>query len=74
MNQGDIKWFKKQQACLWTAEEIDTTHTLTNFNKKILACFASADSIVMDNLIEQFGAEVNTSVIKLNGNMIMRFL
>jgi len=74
-NQEGIKWFKKQQACLWTAEEIDTARDLTDFHKlsapeqsfvkMILAFFASADSIVMDNLMEQFGTEVNAFDIKL---------
>jgi len=58
-NQEGFRWFKKQQACLWTAEEIDTAKDIDDFNKlsdpeqsfikTILAFFASADSIVMDN-------------------------
>ena len=66
---------KKQQACLWTAEEIDTAKDINDFNKlsdpeqsfikTILAFFASANSIVMDNLMEQFGAEVNAFEIKM---------
>jgi len=74
-NHGGIRWFKKQQACLWTAEEIDTAKDIDDFNKlsdpeqsfikTILAFFASADSIVMDNLMEQFGTEANAFDIKL---------
>jgi len=36
-----------------------------SFVKTILAFFASADSIVIDNLMEKFGAEVNAFDIKL---------
>jgi len=75
INHSSIKWFKKQQVCLWTAEEIDTACNLDDFTKlsdpeqsfvkTILAFFAIANSIVMDNLMEQFGDKVNAFDIKL---------
>ena len=68
-------WFKRQQACLWTSEEIDTASDVHDYNKlsppeqafvkQILAFFASADLIVLDNLMEQFGTEVCAYDLKL---------
>ena len=68
------QWFKRQQASMWTAEEIDSAKDLADFLtlspdeqafvKTVAAFFASADSIIVDNLIEQFGAEVNAPNLK----------
>lgn len=68
-------WYKKQQACFWTAEEIDLTADLidwttklTNderyFIKHILAFFAASDGIVNENLAENFVNEVQYSEAK----------
>jgi len=80
MNPGELNpegysYFKRQQACLWTAEEVDTARDLQDyaamtdseqaFVRQILAFFASADLVVMDNLMEQFGAEVCACDLKL---------
>jgi ribonucleotide reductase beta subunit family protein with ferritin-like domain len=60
---------------LWTSEEIDTALDVHDYNKlsppeqafvkQILAFFASADLIVLDNLMEQFGTEVCAYDLKL---------
>jgi len=68
-------WYKKQQACFWTAEEIDLhsdivdwNHKLTEderyFIKHILAFFAASDGIVNENLAENFVNEVQYSEAK----------
>src|SRR5690606_8039304 len=66
----DIKeWYKKQEACIWTAEEIDLHQDLTDWNNKLsadekyfikhtLAFFAASDGIVNENLAENFVNEV----------------
>ncbi len=68
-------WYKKQQACFWTAEEIDLHSDLTDWNDKltdderyfikhILAFFAASDGIVNENLAENFVNEVQYSEAK----------
>ncbi len=68
-------WYKKQQACFWTAEEIDLHQDLTDwesklsseeryFIKHILAFFAASDGIVNENLAENFVNEVQYSEAK----------
>ena len=62
------QWYKKQEACFWTAEEIDLQQDLTDWNNKlsdderyfvkhILAFFAASDGIVNENLAENFVSE-----------------
>ncbi len=62
-------WYKKQEACIWTAEEIDLHSDLNDWNNKlndderyfikhILAFFAASDGIVNENLAENFVSEV----------------
>lgn len=69
------EWYKKQQACFWTAEEIDLTADLVDwtskltdderyFIKHILAFFAASDGIVNENLAENFVNEVQYSEAK----------
>ena len=69
------EWYKKQQACFWTAEEIDLHSDLTDWNNKlsdderyfikhILAFFAASDGIVNENLAENFVNEVQFSEAK----------
>lgn len=68
-------WYKKQQACFWTAEEIDLHADLDDWNNKltdderyfikhILAFFAASDGIVNENLAENFVNEVQYSEAK----------
>ncbi|RAR71716.1 ribonucleotide-diphosphate reductase subunit beta [Flavobacterium aciduliphilum] len=63
------EWYKKQEACIWTAEEIDLHNDLNDWNHKlnedekyfikhILAFFAASDGIVNENLAENFVSEV----------------
>ena len=69
------EWYKKQDACFWTAEEIDLHQDLTDwqdklndderyFIKHILAFFAASDGIVNENLAENFVNEVQYSEVK----------
>jgi len=68
-------WYKKQQACFWTAEEIDLHQDLNDWENKltdderyfirhILAFFAASDGIVNENLAENFVNEVQYSEAK----------
>ena len=62
------KFYKKAQASIWTAEEIDLAHDMNDweklnddeqfFVKNVLAFFAGADGIVNENLVERFSQEV----------------
>lgn len=63
------EWYKKQEACFWTAEEIDLHQDLADWNERlkaderyfiehILAFFAASDGIVNENLAENFVNEV----------------
>jgi ribonucleoside-diphosphate reductase beta chain len=56
-------FYKLQQACIWTAEEIDLSQDITDWDKKlndderhfikhVLAFFAASDGIVNENLAE----------------------
>jgi len=69
------EWYKKQQACIWIAEEIDLSEDVLDWNKKltederyfikhILAFFAASDGIVNENLAENFVNEVQYSEAK----------
>jgi ribonucleoside-diphosphate reductase beta chain len=76
IQHNDIwEWYKKQQACFWTAEEIDLHQDLSDWNNKlndderyfvkhILAFFAASDGIVNENLAENFVNEVQYSEAK----------
>lgn len=61
--------YKKAEASFWTAEEIDLSKDMGDWNTKlnenerffvsrILAFFAASDGIVNENLVENFSAEV----------------
>tara|TARA_B110000259_G_scaffold156379_1_gene177886 strand:- start:2229 stop:3212 length:984 start_codon:yes stop_codon:yes gene_type:complete len=66
----DVFWemYKKAQANFWTAEELDLTNDLKDYNNlsndekhflnNILAFFAASDGIVNENLVERFCNEV----------------
>ena len=67
--------YKKQQACIWTAEEIDLSADLDDwrnvlnddekhFVKNVLAFFAASDGIVNENLAENFVREVQYTEAK----------
>ena len=69
------EWYKKQQACFWTAEEIDLSVDVVDwetklsdderyFIKHVLAFFAASDGIVNENLAENFVNEVQYSEAK----------
>lgn len=61
-------FYKQQQAAIWTAEEVDLSHDLKDwdglsdnekfFIKNILSFFAASDGIVNENLAENFYREV----------------
>ena len=69
------EWYKKMEASFWTAEEIDLSEDLADWNNKlsdderyfvkhILAFFAASDGIVNENLAENFVNEVQYSEAK----------
>ena len=69
------KYYKDNEACFWTAEEIDLSADLTDWNNKlndnerhfikhVLAFFAASDGIVNENLAENFVAEVQYTEAK----------
>ncbi|MFB0938125.1 MAG: ribonucleotide-diphosphate reductase subunit beta [Urechidicola sp.] len=69
------EWYKKQEASIWTAEEIDLHQDILDwenkltdderyFIKHILAFFAASDGIVNENLAENFVSEVQYSEAK----------
>ena len=74
--QHDDIWafYKKSEASFWTAEEIDLSQDLTDweklnedekhFVKHILAFFAASDGIVNENLAENFVSEVQYTEAK----------
>ena len=63
-NQEVWKMYKKHVASFWTAEEIDLSSDITDWNKLnkdeqhfikwVLAFFAASDGIVLENLAENF--------------------
>ena len=68
-------WYKKMEASFWTAEEIDLSQDLNDWNNKlneeeryfikhILAFFAASDGIVNENLAENFVNEVQYAEAK----------
>jgi len=69
------KMYKSQEACFWTAEEIDLAQDLKDWNdklndnerhfiKNVLAFFAASDGIVNENLAENFVNEVQYTEAK----------
>lgn len=68
-------FYKKSEASFWTAEEIDLSADLVDWNNKlndnerhfvkhVLAFFAASDGIVNENLAENFVAEVQYTEAK----------
>ncbi|MCP9234835.1 ribonucleotide-diphosphate reductase subunit beta [Lewinella sp. JB7] len=69
------RYYKDNEACFWTAEEIDLSADLNDWNNKlndneryfikhVLAFFAASDGIVNENLAENFVAEVQYTEAK----------
>ncbi len=70
IEHSDIwEMYKQEQACFWTAEEIDLAEDLSDwenklndderhFLKHILAFFAASDGIINENLVMNFSNEV----------------
>ena len=74
-HQDIWEMYKKQEACIWTAEEIDLAQDLNDwrnnlngderyFVKNVLAFFAASDGIVNENLAENFVKEVQYTEAK----------
>lgn len=74
-HQDIWKSYKTQEACIWTAEEVDLAHDLNDwrnrlndderyFIKNVLAFFAASDGIVNENLAQNFVAEVQYTEAK----------
>ena len=68
-------FYKKAEASFWTAEEIDLSSDLSDWNDKlndgerhfikhVLAFFAASDGIVNENLAENFVSEVQYTEAK----------
>lgn len=65
------KFYKKAEASFWTAEEVDLSKDLADWNglkseeqhfvKHVLAFFAASDGIVNENLVERFSSEVQVT-------------
>ena len=68
------RMYKQQVASFWTAEEIDLTQDLNDweklnngekhFLKHVLAFFAASDGIVLENLAERFMSEVQVPEVR----------
>ncbi|CAH1002276.1 Ribonucleoside-diphosphate reductase subunit beta [Neolewinella maritima] len=69
------RYYKDNEACFWTAEEVDLSADLNDWNNKltdneryfvkhVLAFFAASDGIVNENLAENFVAEVQYTEAK----------
>lgn len=68
------EFYKKAEASFWTAEEIDLSDDLDDYNKltdgerhfvnNVLAFFAASDGIVNENLCENFVSEVQYTEAK----------
>jgi len=60
--------YKKAEASFWTAEEVDLSKDVNDWEKlndderffisMVLAFFAASDGIVLENLLERFSQEV----------------
>lgn len=75
--QHDDIWqaYKTQEACIWTAEELDLSQDIIDWEEKlsederffikhVLAFFAASDGIVNENLAENFVKEVQYTEAK----------
>ena len=75
IEHADIwQWYKKSEASFWTAEEIDLSQDMKDWNSlndgerhfisHVLAFFAASDGIVNENLAENFVSEVQYTEAK----------
>ena len=75
MHNDIWQFYKKAEASFWTAEEIDLSQDLIDWNEKltdderhfikhVLAFFAASDGIVNENLAENFLSEVQYTEAK----------
>ncbi len=75
IEHADIwQWYKKSEASFWTAEEIDLSQDMKDWNElndgerhfisHVLAFFAASDGIVNENLAENFVNEVQYTEAK----------
>lgn len=75
IQHADIwQWYKKSEASFWTAEEIDLSQDMKDWNNlndgerqfisHVLAFFAASDGIVNENLAENFVNEVQYTEAK----------
>ena len=75
IQHADIwQWYKKSEASFWTAEEIDLSQDMKDWNNltdgerhfisHVLAFFAASDGIVNENLAENFVSEVQYTEAK----------
>ena len=75
IQHADIwQWYKKSEASIWTAEEIDLSQDMKDWNNlndgerkfisHVLAFFAASDGIVNENLAENFVNEVQYTEAK----------
>ena len=76
IQHSDIwEMYKKQEASIWTAEELDLSPDISDWNNKlndderyfikhVLAFFAASDGIVNENLAENFLSEVQYTEAK----------
>lgn len=68
------KFYKKAQASMWIAEEVDLSHDLNDwksltanekhFIKRVLAFFVASDGIVNENIAERFMKDVQVTEAK----------
>jgi ribonucleoside-diphosphate reductase beta chain len=77
IQHNDIwKFYKQQEACFWTAEEIDLAQDINDWDNKlnsdeqhfvkhVLAFFAASDGIVNENLAMNFVNEVQYTEAKM---------
>ena len=77
IEHNDIwKYYKQQEACFWTAEEIDLAQDIQDWDNKlnddekhfvkhILAFFAASDGIVNENIALNFVNEVQYTEAKM---------
>jgi ribonucleoside-diphosphate reductase beta chain len=77
IEHNDIwEFYKSHQAAFWTAEEVDLTNDIRDWNnlteneqyfvKNILSFFAASDGIVNENLAENF---VKEDTLRQNSSM-----
>ena len=69
------EWYKKQEACFWTAEEIDFAADINDYNKlnaneklfveNVLAFFAGSYGIIFENINCNFAEEIEIPEARL---------